>query len=107
MAEIPAAAAISTQSGNGKNASEAITQPFISMLKLRAFSIACLNASTRLVCPTPLDNILSPLASTIALDFVCLQIFAAYKSASVSEAEGRRRVTGFKSEFTSVARSAS
>ena len=45
-ATIPASAAISTQSGNGKNASDAITEPFKSNLNACAFSIACLNEST-------------------------------------------------------------
>jgi hypothetical protein len=38
--------AISTQSGNGKNASEAITDPCKENPKAVAFSIACFNEST-------------------------------------------------------------
>src|SRR5659263_751863 len=64
--------AISTQSGNGKNASEAITAQFKSNPKDFAFSIACLKASTRDVYPTPLDSNCFPFASTIVFDFDCL-----------------------------------
>ena len=53
-AVMPALWAISTQSANGKNASEAITAPSKSKLKDFAFSIAWRNASTRDVCPIPL-----------------------------------------------------
>ena len=51
---IPARFAISTQSGKGKKASEAITEPFRSKPSSFARSRACFKASTREVCPTPL-----------------------------------------------------
>lgn len=51
---MPASCAISTQSANGKNASDAITAPFKSKPNDLALAIACLRASTRDVCPTPL-----------------------------------------------------
>ena len=43
----------STQSGNGKKASEAIAAFFRQNPKYFAFSIACFNASTLDVCPQP------------------------------------------------------
>ncbi len=43
---IPASWASSTQSGNGKKASEAIATPSRDKPKDLAFSIACFNAST-------------------------------------------------------------
>jgi len=43
---IPSLKAISTQSGNGKKASLAITAPSKLKLKLFAFSMACFRAST-------------------------------------------------------------
>ena len=46
-AVIPSLSAISTQSGKGKKASEAITAPFRSNPNDLAFSIACFKASTR------------------------------------------------------------
>lgn len=51
---MPALSAISTQSENGKNASEAITAPSSENPKLCAFSMACFSASTLDVCPMPL-----------------------------------------------------
>src|SRR5690606_41119566 len=64
-AATPASPAISTQSGKGKKASEAITLPLISKPKDCAFSIACFNASTRDVCPTPEATKVLFLAKTI------------------------------------------
>ncbi|MNW16830.1 hypothetical protein D3C71_2158170 [compost metagenome] len=55
-AVIPASAAISTQSGKGKNASEAITEPSSAKLKACALTMACFRASTLEVCPTPLAS---------------------------------------------------
>ncbi len=83
-AVIPALSAISTQSGNGKNASLAITAPSRLKLKDCAFSIACRNASTRLVWPVPLAQSCFPFAKTIVFDFVCLQIFEANNKSSNS-----------------------
>ena len=82
-AEIPSFPAISTQSGKGKNASEAITAPLRSKPKAFAFSMACFNASTLLVWPTPLENSWSWLLRIMVFDLVCLQIFKAKTKASL------------------------
>jgi hypothetical protein len=76
---IPDFFASSTQSGNGKKASEAITEPTKFKLKLVAFSTACFRASTLEVWPTPLAINCWLLAKTIVLEIVCLQIFEANK----------------------------
>ncbi|MNI17594.1 hypothetical protein D3C73_709680 [compost metagenome] len=76
-AAIPASEAISTQSGKGKKASDAIAQPLRSKPKEIAFSIACFNASTREVWPTPEANKVPFLANTIVFDLVCFTILFA------------------------------
>src|SRR5690606_25985655 len=101
-AATPSLLAISTQSGKGKKASEAITAPFKSKPKDLAFSIACFSASTREVWPTPLAQGLSLLLSTMVLDLVCLQILAANTSASFSSSVGATLVTTLKSSLVSV-----
>ena len=73
----PALFAISTQSGNGKNASLAITAPVKSNSKEVAFSIAWRNASTREVCPVPEAHSCLFFANTMVFDLVCLQILEA------------------------------
>ena len=68
---IPAFFANSTQSGNGKNASEDITAPLKSNPKEFALSIACVNASTREVWPVPQEINWLFFAKTIVFDFTC------------------------------------
>ena len=65
---IPSFFANSTQSGNGKNASDAITASFKSNLKNLAFLTACFKASTLEVCPTPLANSCLFFANTMQPD---------------------------------------
>ena len=101
-AVIPSLSAISTQSGNGKKASEAITAPFRSKPNDLAFSIACFNASTREVCPTPLANSCLPFASTIAFDLLFLTILLANSISSTSSGVGVLSVTVFKSATVSI-----
>src|SRR5687768_18158281 len=59
--------AISTQSGKGKKASDAITLPFRSKPNAPAFSIACRSASTLDVCPTRSEEHTSELQSRLHL----------------------------------------
>src|SRR5690606_36851573 len=87
-AEIPALSAISTQSGNGKKASLAITAPFKSNLNDWALWMAWFKASTRLVCPVPLAQSCLFLAKTMVFDLVCLQIFDANIKSSNSFSVG-------------------
>ena len=71
---------ICTQSLKGKNASLATLRPFKSNLNCFDFSIACRNASMRLVCPQPLPISCLFFIKAIALLFKCLQtIFAKTK----------------------------
>src|SRR4030042_4247688 len=82
MHDTPAAAAFSTLSGNGKNRSDASTQPFV-------WSPACLYAispdSTRFICPAPVPKTFLSLTSTIVLLLVCLATsHATLKSSSCS-----------------------
>lgn len=101
-ASIPAFPAISTQSGNGKKASLAMTAPFKSKLKLLALLIACSRASTREVCPVPPAQSCLFLTKIMVLDFVCLQIFEANKRSSISAWLTFLLVTFFKSSSRSV-----
>src|SRR5690606_10760327 len=93
MAVIPAFAAISTQSGKGKKASLAITEPCRSKLNLPALAMACSKASTRLVCPVPLPSSCRSLASTMALLLVCFTRMLANSRSWSAVAEGDSRVT--------------
>src|SRR5690606_40982004 len=90
---MPAFFAISTQSGNGKKASLAITAPCKSKPKDWALCMAWFKASTRLVCPVPLAHSCLFLANTIVFDLVCLQIFEANNKFSNSFFEGILFVT--------------
>ena len=104
---MPSLLAISTQSGKGKNASLAITAFLREKLNSFAFSIACLRASTRLVCPVPEARSCLFLAKTIVLDLVCLHIFEAKSKSSNADSEGFSVVTYVISEISSVFKSLS
>ena len=71
-AATPARAPISTQSGKGKNASDAKTEPFRSNPNVFALCIAWFNASTLEVCPVPLEMSAPSFTSMMAFDFVFL-----------------------------------
>ena len=79
----PTLSAISTQSGKGKKASLAITDPFKSKPKEVAFSIAWFNASTLLVCPVPPASNCLSFTSIMVLDFVFLHSFEANNKSSI------------------------
>ena len=96
-AVIPALSAISTQSANGKNASEAITAPFRSKLNETAFSIACFRESTREVYPIPLAQSCLFFTSVIALDLLFFTILLANNKSSTSGAVGFFSVIGSRS----------
>ena len=99
---MPALSAISTQSGNGKNASLAITAPLVSKPNSFVFAIAWRKASTRDVMPAPLPISCLFSASTMVLDLLFLQIFIAKARLSSSTAVGPTCVTTFMAEGDSV-----
>ncbi len=77
MAVTPAAAATSTVSGNGKKASDAITDP---AARGPACSAAILAAPTLFICPAPTPTVPFPRQSTMALDFTWATAFHALAS---------------------------
>src|SRR3989304_2789213 len=81
IAVIPNLAASSIASRNGKNASEANTQPAVVLLD---FDTASLTESTRLICPAPIPTVSDPLPKTIALDLTCLHTFHVKRKPSIS-----------------------
>src|SRR5512133_3966203 len=85
MAVIPQRAASSTESGNGKYASEAITAPLDFS---PARSAAMRTQSTRLGWPPPMPTVASPLANTIELDFTYWQAVQANFMAVISSVVG-------------------
>src|SRR5262249_2756258 len=89
IAVTPAAAAASTLSRKGKNASDASTLPFT---RSPAFFTAICTESTRDICPAPTPTTCVPRASTIAFDFTCLQTIQANFRAASSSAVGTRFV---------------
>ena len=99
---MPALSAISTQSEKGKNASEAITAPSRLNPKLRAFSMACLRASTLDVWPMPLAIILRSLASTMALDLECFTMMLAKSISAICSFVGSVEVTVLRSSGLSL-----
>ena len=106
-ASMPSLHAISTQSANGKNASEAMTAPFRSKSNDFAFSMACLSASTRDVCPMPLAQSCLPLARTMALLLLCLTILLAKSRSSACSGVMAFCVACFKSSVDSLCKSLS
>ena len=104
---IPLLLAISTQSGNGKNASLAITAPSKLKLNFLAFSIAWLSASTLDVCPVPDASNCKFLERTMVLDFVCLHILDANIRSDSSVSLGFEIVTYFNLSMLSVIESLS
>src|SRR5919108_3435289 len=81
MAVIPAWAAASIPSRNGKKASDAITEPFEGNTDL---VVARRTESTRLICPAPIPTVCPGRANTIAFDLTCLQTFHAKAQAAYS-----------------------
>src|SRR5581483_9941722 len=90
IAVIPASIATCGPSGNGKNASDAMTATEMSEAD---FSIASRTESTRLICPAPIPIVPSSRLSTIAFDRTCLHTFHANDSSFHSASVGRRSVT--------------
>ena len=86
----PALATTSSPSRNGKNASEAHTEPVVSSPSSRARMTAMRAESTRFICPAPTPTTWSAVASTIALDLACLATRQAKRSAAQLRLGGRR-----------------
>ena len=103
-ARAPALAASSTPSANGKNASEATTEPASGA---RAFDTAMRTESTRDICPAPIPSVRPPAANTMAFDFTCLQTRHAKSRSASSSGVGPRLETTFASAAAAVARSRS
>src|SRR6266851_1736995 len=89
-AVMPARTPSSRPSGNGKNASDAITAP---RERPPARCTASCTASTRDIWPAPTPTAAPPLKRTIALDFTCFTAVQARPSCSHSSSVGARRVT--------------
>ena len=89
----PAAATASSPSRNGKNASEAATDPRSrSGVFCAAFITATFTASTRLICPAPMASVRSAPVKMTVFDFTCAHTRHAKRSACHSAADGLRLV---------------
>ena len=90
IVSIPASAAVSIASGNGKNASENSTAPAGSTPSAcsRAFRTASSTASTRETCPMPMPTVAVPFVSTIAFEVTRLVTSQPNASAVASTATG-------------------
>src|SRR5262245_19203761 len=87
----PAAATASRPSRNGKNASDAATDPL--KLSAPAFIRATLTASTRLICPAPTASVRLALVKITVFDFTCAHRRHAKRSAVHSCVVGCRLLT--------------
>ncbi len=90
---IPAWAALSMPSRNGKKASEAITEPGTSSPACSALMAAMRAELTRLIWPAPTPMVMLPLAYTIALDLTYLATRQANSRSRISASVGARLVT--------------
>ncbi len=99
-AVMPAWAAASMPSRNGKKASEAMTHPFSVE---PAFRVASFTESTRLICPAPIPTVRSRRANTMALDLTCLQTFQAKANAAYSSSVGSRFEATFSVRTSKIA----
>src|SRR4051812_45394493 len=90
IAVTPASIASCGPSGNGKNASDAMTAPVRSV---RAFSIAIRTASTRLIWPAPTPSVAPSRASTIAFERTWAHTRQANSRSSHSRSVGARALT--------------
>ena len=86
----PAAAATSSESGNGKKASDASTAPLAASPAPPAASRAL---STRFGWPAPIPTSTPSRTSVIAFDFTCLQTSHAVRRSASSDALGSRSLT--------------
>src|SRR5439155_7074524 len=96
MAVIPAWAAISTESGNGKNASEQSTAPRTSCPERSALKSASRTASTRDDCPAPIPSVRPSRAITIAFETTCRVTRHANLRSRSSASVGRFAVTAIQ-----------
>src|SRR5437867_2038488 len=93
MAAIPALAAISTESGNGKKASEQRIAPRTSCPERSALRSARRTASTLDDCPAPIPSVRPSRAITIALEMTCRATRPANPRSRSSASVGRFAVT--------------
>src|SRR5215471_19291364 len=101
-ATAPALAASSTLSRNGKNASDAKTEPASGD---RAFDTAIRTESTRDIWPAPIASVRPPAANTIAFDLTCLQTRQAKSRSASSAGVGARFDTTLPAAAAEVSRS--
>ena len=99
IALMPCLPAYSTQSLNGKKASLAITAR--SSRASAAWSMAIFSESIRFGWPAPTPRVRSLLATTIALDLVCLTAFQAKRRVSSCSCVGLASVTHYQSAKSS------
>ena len=93
MAVAPACAIASSPSRNGKNASDAATDP--AQRAGASLQTATLTASTRLIWPAPTASVRSGPVKITVFDFTWAQTRQAKRSAVHSSAVGARFVTTF------------
>src|SRR5690606_31769408 len=96
-ARMPASPAASRPSRNGKNASEAITEPGTTSPASAALMPAMRAEYTRLICPAPTPTVALSFAYTMALDFTYLATRQANSRSRSSASVGARFVTCFSS----------
>src|SRR6185503_2531583 len=94
IAVMPALAAISTESGNGKKASEQSTAPSTSCPARSALRSAKRTASTREDCPAPMPSVRPSRAMTMAFEMTCLVTRQAKRRSRVSASVGFRAEIG-------------
>ena len=90
IAATPNAAALRTESSNGRKPSDASTAP---LARSPALDRAILTASIRLTCPWPIPKVTPPRTTTIPLEVTCLATAQANRRSSHWKASGSRPVT--------------
>src|SRR5882672_3623442 len=101
----PARATTSTPSRNGKNASDATTDPSRDSPASCALSTATRAASTRLIWPAPMPSVRPPAQNTMAFDLTNFATRHANSKSAPCVAVGFRRVTVRSSEASTLRRS--
>src|ERR1051325_5223322 len=104
-AAAPASASASSPSRNGKNASEATTEPLSETPASAAFVAAMRTLSTRLICPAPTPSVVRSRQKTMAFDFTYLATHQAKTRSARCASLGAARVTSLKSLGSSTCES--
>src|SRR5467141_304913 len=101
----PTRATTSTPSRNGKNASDATTDPLRDSPVSCALSAATRAASTRLIWPAPMPSVRPPAQNTMAFDLTNFATRQANSKSASCSGEGFKRVTVRRSEAFTLRRS--